>query len=186
MPTSPLTRWARALSLACQSDRDLSDPGSGAPDADAAALPSGPPDATETILHASCVAHHGRGVLILGASGRGKSALALHLMALGARLVADDRCILRRDGPRLTARAPDPLRGLIEARFVGLLTAEALPEADITLIVDLDQTETTRLPPARRQAILGLDLPVLHFVAQPYFPAAILQYITLDGSSVPG
>ena len=41
-------------------------------------------------LHASCIAVHGRGVLILGPSGAGKSSLALQLMALGADLVADD------------------------------------------------------------------------------------------------
>ena len=39
----------------------------------------------ETInLHASAVALDGRGALILGASGSGKSGLALRLMALGA------------------------------------------------------------------------------------------------------
>ena len=36
------------------------------------------------ILHASCVAVAGRGLLIAGASGSGKSALALDLMAFGA------------------------------------------------------------------------------------------------------
>ena len=49
-------------------------------------------------LHASAVALDGRGALLLGASGAGKSGLALRLMALGARLVADDRVLLRR-GP---------------------------------------------------------------------------------------
>ena len=54
------------------------------------------------------------GVLIEGPSGTGKSALALRLMALGARLVADDRT-------RITARegwpwllAPERLDGVIE------------------------------------------------------------------------
>ena len=48
------------------------------------------PDADLTILHASTVAIAGRGLLILGASGAGKSALALSLIALGAMLVADE------------------------------------------------------------------------------------------------
>ena len=43
-------------------------------------------------IHASCVAVRGEGVLILGASGQGKSDLALRLIDRGATLVADDRC----------------------------------------------------------------------------------------------
>jgi HPr kinase/phosphorylase len=118
-----------------------------------------------------------RGVLITGASGSGKSALALALMALGARLVADDRVLLQpRDG-RLIATCPAPLSGLIEARGVGLLRAATLAEADLALIVDLDRHETERLPHPHRQNIAGVSLPCLHKVEQPYFPAAILQYL---------
>ncbi len=163
MPTSPLTRWARVLSSACRSD-----------------IPS------QVTLHASCVAHHGRGVLILGASGAGKSALALQLMALGARLVADDRCHVRRDGTTLVARAPTAIHGRIEARFVGILSVPALPDAIIRLIVDLDHTETARLPPQRNHDLLGLALPLFHNVAMPYFPAAILQYILNMNDEVRG
>ena len=50
------------------------------------------------ILHATCVAVDGRGLLILGPSGSGKSALALQLIALGAQLVADDRTRVSRRG----------------------------------------------------------------------------------------
>ncbi|MEF9600929.1 HPr kinase/phosphatase C-terminal domain-containing protein, partial [Paracoccus sp. PXZ] len=73
------------------------------------------------ILHASCIAHRGRGLLILGPSGAGKSTLALEMMAFGATLVADDRTILRREGGRIVADAPDSIRGRIEARGVGIL-----------------------------------------------------------------
>ena len=44
-----------------------------------------------TIVHASCVAYDGLGILFLGESGRGKSTLALaHCHYMGAELVADD------------------------------------------------------------------------------------------------
>lgn len=137
--------------------------------------------ATTSVVHASCVALDGAGVLILGASGRGKSGLALQMMALGAGLVADDRTVLQvvagPDSPQLVADAPDALRGRIEARGVGILHAEACSPCKIALIVDLDSPETDRLPPMRQMVLLGVTLPLLHMVDTVSFPAAILQYL---------
>jgi HPr kinase/phosphorylase len=128
-------------------------------------------------LHASCVAIDGKGVLVYGASGSGKSALALQLMALGATLVADDRTLLRREDDRLIASAPETIAGVIEARGVGLLQAATVSEADVVLAVDMDRTETNRLPPLRYADFLSLSRPVLHCIERSYFPAAILQYL---------
>lgn len=138
---------------------------------------STPPDDTLT-LHASCVAAGGRAVLILGRSGAGKSALALQLIALGARLVADDRTILEARPGALVASAPAPIRGLVEARFVGLLHADPLAEAPVGLAVDLDIAETDRLPPRREARFLERAVPLLRRVDQPYFAAAILIHLT--------
>ena len=44
------------------------------------------------IMHATCVDVNGSGVLIVGHSGSGKSSLAINLLALGSKLVADDQC----------------------------------------------------------------------------------------------
>ena len=129
------------------------------------------------IVHASCVAVDGKGVLILGASGAGKSALALELMALGAVLVADDRVCLHREGEVILARAPDTIRGRIEARFVGILRAESVEEAPLALVIDLDCDESDRLPPYRHRKTMGVSLPLLHNVGTRSFPAAILQYL---------
>ena len=46
------------------------------------------------IMHATCVDINGSGVLIVGRSGSGKSSLAINLLALGSKLVADDQCEL--------------------------------------------------------------------------------------------
>ncbi|WP_386806145.1 HPr kinase/phosphorylase [Litorisediminicola beolgyonensis] len=111
-------------------------------------------------LHASAVALSGRGVLILGSSGAGKSALALALIARGARLIADDAVEVRTVPEGLHLSCPEAGRGLIEARGVGLLRAEPV-EALAALVVDLDQDEAERLPPARSYTILSHPLPLL-------------------------
>lgn len=131
------------------------------------------------VLHASCVAFDGRGVLILGPAGAGKSALALQLMALGAALVADDRTAVAptADGARLAARAPPGLPPLIEARGIGLLRAVPVPEAILALVVDLGAAEAARLPPRRVWHGCGIAVECIHGPATPHFPAAIRQYI---------
>lgn len=139
------------------------------------------PDATTAeggcILHASCVAFGTSAVLITGVSGAGKSSLALGLMALGAMLVSDDKTCLNNTQSGLLATAPASIKGMIEARGIGILTAEACPSAIVRLLVNLDRDETERLPPQHTQNILGQTLPVLHNVKAPHFAAAIVQYL---------
>ena len=114
-------------------------------------------------IHATCVARDGVGVLLRGASGTGKSDLGFRLMALGMRLVADDRVDLRRDGQALIASAPVPLRGLIELRGIGIVPVEnALAEARVALVVDLvPRAAVERLPEPAAATFLGLAVPLL-------------------------
>ena len=112
---------------------------------------------TETI-HASCVAIGGRGVLIAGASGRGKSDLALRLIDRGARLVSDDYTILRVEAGRLMASAPANIAGKIEIRGVGIVDMDALARAPVCLLADLDATPE-RLPEARTVTLLHESVP---------------------------
>ncbi len=124
------------------------------------------------LLHASCVAVADRGLLILGPSGAGKSALCLQLLALGARLVSDDRTrVAARDGT-LVARCPAPAQeGLVEARGIGLLRAPPAGPTPVALVADLSRPETDRLPPDRRITIAGIDLPLVLQVQNAHFPA---------------
>jgi HPr kinase/phosphorylase len=136
-----------------------------------------PETGDSAIFHASCVAVAGRGLLILGPSGAGKSALALRMMALGARLVSDDRVLVTREAG-LMARCPSPaIRGLIEARGVGLLRADPLDEVPLALVADLGQVEAQRLPPHRTITILGMSLPLVLQVQNDHFPAAMMVYL---------
>ncbi len=127
-------------------------------------------------LHATCVAIDGAGVLITGASGSGKSSLALQLMAYGAALVADDRVVLTK-GDKVIAQAPDTLNGLIEARGVGVLCAQSAPPTAVELVIDMDTVETKRIPPQRNVILQGQSFPLFHKVDGIHFAPAILQFL---------
>ena len=128
-------------------------------------------------LHATTVAVEGRGILITGPAGAGKSSLALALMALGARLVADDRTILTTEGAALVATCPPSLHGMIEARGIGILRADAVDRAVVTVAVDMGQTETERLPEHRDVTYLGRMVPLVLGQRLPHFPSALLHYV---------
>lgn len=129
------------------------------------------------ILHASCVAVQDKGVLILGASGAGKSSLALQLMAVGAKLVADDRTEITVKNGVAIARSPQPIRGLIEARGIGILRVSALSQAKLSLVVDLDQIETDRLPPRRHVSIASIQIDLVLGPLSSHLNAAVLCYL---------
>jgi serine kinase of HPr protein (carbohydrate metabolism regulator) len=117
------------------------------------------------ILHATAIAIGRSAALLSGASGSGKSDLALRLVDEGARLVADDQTILTVSGNRLLASAPAILLGKIELRGLGIVKlpgAKVTQKAPIGLLVELvaaDQIE--RMPEPARREILGIALPVL-------------------------
>ena len=131
----------------------------------------------EEVVHASAIALNGRGLLIVGPSGAGKSALALALMALGAGLVADDRTLLRREGAAVIADAPDRLRGLIEARHIGILRADPVGPVPLVAVVDLAGPRPRRLPVPKATALLGIALPLLPARFGPELAPALRQYL---------
>ena len=98
-------------------------------------------------------------------------------MAMGADLVADDQTILTRRDAQLFARSPAALAGLIEARGLGILRAPPLSEAEIVLVVDLSQTESDRLPPSRKIALLEVPLDLVLGSQSNHFPASVLCYL---------
>ncbi len=96
-----------------------------------------------TGLHATAVIHGESGVLILGPSGSGKSALALALMArartrgvFGA-LIGDDRIFSSEAHGRLIVRGAANMAGVIERRSAGLITVPHEPAAVVRLAVEL-------------------------------------------------
>lgn len=128
-------------------------------------------------LHATVVAWAGNGVLVVGGSGSGKSALALQLMAHGCDLVTDDRTDLLRENDQLIASAPQSIQGQIEARGFGILQAPFVKKAVIVCAVDLNQTEQKRLPERRAKEYLGVTLALFHKTDMGVLPFAVLQYL---------
>jgi len=131
------------------------------------------------ICHASCVAFGERAALIRGRSGSGKSGLALRLIAMGASLVADDRTLLRRAAGQVHASAPAAIRGLIEARGIGLLRLPPVA-AHVAFVVDMDACEAERLPPPRSCDIMDVPLPLYRNVPAPHFPATLFLLLRQD------
>jgi len=136
------------------------------------------------ILHAGLLALRlagdWRGALIEGASGSGKSDLALRALDAGWSLVADDRTLVWSCGGRLYGRAPDVLAGLVEARGLGVLPAPGRAYAEIGLIVRcIGAGPVERLPDGETQAVLGVDLPLVRLAAlEASAPAKLSRALT--------
>jgi serine kinase of HPr protein (carbohydrate metabolism regulator) len=128
-------------------------------------------------VQATCVVDDGRGVLLRGPSGSGKSDLALRLIDAGAELVADDGVELRRVGERLVAglpaSAPDSVRGRLEVRGLGILPVPAAAAAAVALVVDLvGADEVERLPEPERVEWLGIAVPIVRLAGREASAAA--------------
>ena len=137
-------------------------------------------------LHATLVRLDGHGVLIRGASGTGKSSLAVSLLrraeAAGreARLVADDQVLVERREALAFGHAPAALAGLIELRGVGILNLPFEREAQMTLVVDLStRAAIERLPEPSFVEIAGVSLRRIHLPERdPAFGAdALLTFL---------
>ena len=77
-------------------------------------------------------------------------------------LLKDDRVDLNlRDG-RIWATAPEPLKGLLEVRGIGIMPMKHTDEAPISLVCDLVAPGMIeRLPEVRTTDILGQDVPFI-------------------------
>jgi HPr kinase/phosphorylase len=127
-------------------------------------------DPASQLVHGTCLEIGGCGVLILGASGSGKSDVALRLIdqpgrgtgpeTLTARLVADDQVVITRRGERLFAAPPERLAGLIEVRGIGIVKANHAPEAELGLAVRLADARGIERLPEDGNSLMLLDVAI--------------------------
>jgi serine kinase of HPr protein (carbohydrate metabolism regulator) len=130
--------------------------------------------APETV-HGTAVSLGGEAVLVRGASGSGKSDLALRCLALApsaliplqAKLVADDRVLLERTESGVMASAPAQILGKLEVRGIGIIAVEAVAKARLVIVVDLvPAAQVERFPLSDpKVSLAGSELPLLRLAA---------------------
>ncbi len=125
------------------------------------------------VVHGVFMEVLGIGVLISGASGAGKSELALELISRGHRLVADDAPEFTRVAPdTLLGVCPEALQDYLEVRGLGLLNVRALfgnsavkRSKYLRLIVHLQRAgnrrrvRADRLSSEGQRTLLGVRIP---------------------------
>ena len=84
-------------------------------------------------FHGVLVSVFGKGILIRGESGLGKSEIALELILRGHQLVADDRVDCYQVHNEIIGIAPEILEGLLEIRGVGVIDVARMYGANATM-----------------------------------------------------
>jgi len=127
------------------------------------------------MIHATCIAIDGHGILIRGPSGSGKSDLALRLIDTGAELVSDDYVNVFTYDNKLIAKTPENISGKIEVRELGIVSLSYRKEVSLTLVVNLTtRTDSQRLKGMGVFEIEGTQLPAIELNAfRPSAPAMI-------------
>ncbi|MDX1975634.1 MAG: HPr kinase/phosphatase C-terminal domain-containing protein [Rickettsiales bacterium] len=114
------------------------------------------------LMHGTCVCIDGKGVLILGDAGSGKSELALRLIDRGAVLVADDQVELLAVRKELVASVPPQIEGLFEVRGVGIFQMAFVDHVPLSLVVKLvPRTHIERMPDPMFFDCLEVRVPLL-------------------------
>ncbi|WOO88858.1 HPr(Ser) kinase/phosphatase [Mollicutes bacterium LVI A0078] len=101
--------------------------------------------APTTRVHGVLLNINGSGVLIKGASGIGKSEVALELIKKGHSLIADDAIIIKKlDDDELIGEAPDLLKNRMEIRGIGIINiqqhfgiASVAPQCKLDVVVEI-------------------------------------------------
>lgn len=115
---------------------------------------------------------YGKGVLIRGESGVGKSEIALELIKKGHQLVADDRVDCCQIHNTIVGMPPELLDGLLEIRGIGIIDVArmfgantTLPKAKIDVVIELRQWDTNidydrvGIETTKYQDILDVQIP---------------------------
>lgn len=128
--------------------------------------------ATSQCIHGGLLSIYGKGVLIRGESGMGKSEIALELIKRGHLLVADDRVDCYRIHNKIVGKAPELLREMLEIRGIGVINvsrmfgvSSVLPKTEINFQVNLEAWHPDKdydrvgIEEKKHENILGIEIP---------------------------
>lgn len=123
-------------------------------------------------LHGGLLSIYGKGVLIRGESGMGKSEIALELIKRGHILVADDRVDCYRIHNKIVGKAPELLRDMLEIRGIGIINvakmfgvSSVLPKTEVNFQVNLEAWKADQdydrvgIEDKKHENILGIHIP---------------------------
>ncbi len=99
-------------------------------------------------VHGSLIVINGVGVMVIGASGVGKSEVILELIQKNHIFVSDDAIFVKRVGNNFIGYSPEITKDILEARGLGLLDIRTIygdrsirSKTNIDLVVELKPTE---------------------------------------------
>lgn len=136
-----------------------------------------------TNIHATAIVIGKTGLLFLGPSGSGKSALAFSCLAtaqplgLNAMLIADDRVLIAKREGSIIAECPPSIAGLIEIRYTGIVRVPYVSKAEIHFAIrPVDPATAERLPPEDERIDItdSIRLPLIRLPATSANPLAII------------
>lgn len=138
-------------------------------------------------LHGVLMNINGKGVLIQGRSGMGKSEIALELISRGHTLVADDRVDVKNVNSVIYGQPAELLKGMLEIRGIGIVDVakmfghgSLIDNERIELVIHLEDfnpnTEYNRvgIEDAKYTNILGIDIPTIVIPVIVGRPMAVL------------
>ncbi|ATZ16659.1 Hpr(Ser) kinase/phosphatase [Entomoplasma freundtii] len=131
--------------------------------------------APQTEVHASLVNIYGKGILLLGRSGIGKSEITLDLIKKNHLFVGDDRIVVTNKNNRLFGKSSPILKNLVEVRGIGIIDISLtngyqiiMEETNIDLVIELFNFKTGEVDNTDRLGneyqtykILSLEVPLI-------------------------
>ena len=132
--------------------------------------------APNTNVHGVLMSVYGKGILITGESGMGKSETALELIKKGHVLVADDRVDVYKVHNQIFGKAPELLHGMLEIRGVGVIdvnkmfgAAATMDRYDIDFVIDLHKWDNEA-----QYSRLGIEEELTYEVLGVHIPRQII------------
>ncbi len=116
-------------------------------------------------IHGTAVAIGDDAVLIMGASGSGKSDLALRLIDRGAKLIADDYIAIKGDGNSPILVQTEHHIDAIEIRGLGIIEMKCVNNIALKLIIQLSDNYERMPAPLPLISIGPYNIPSLKIAA---------------------